>query len=155
MPIANVPEPQVIATIAEGRGRGQREAARAAFARLGEVAGDAIAHVTTLFDGLVVIGGGIAAAHRLFLPALVAEMNGSYRSPSGAPFRRLVQAAFDLEDPPQLTAFLRGSPIELRVPGGSRTVSFDALQRVGVGVSRLGTSHAVAIGACAHALSHI
>ena len=36
-----------------------------------------------------------------------------------------------------------------------RTVSFDALQRTGVGVSRLGTSHAIAIGAYAHALTHL
>jgi glucokinase len=155
VPIADVPEPKVIAAIAAGEAAGDAGAARYAFARLGEVAGDAIAQVTTLFDGLVVIGGGIAAAHRLFLPALVAEMNGSYRSPSGASFRRLVQSAFDLEDPDQLTTFLRGNPMDLPVPGGSRTVSFDALQRVGVGISRLGTSHAVAIGACAHALSKL
>lgn len=114
-----------------------------------------MALVTTLFDGLVVLGGGIAASHRLFLPALVAEMNGTYRSPSGEPFHRLVQTAFDLEDPPQLQAFLAGRPTELTVPGSARRVSFDALQRVGVGVTRLGTSHAVAIGAYAHALSRL
>jgi glucokinase len=155
VPIGDVPEPREIAAVARGEAPGDAEAARRAFAQLGEVAGDAIAFVTTLLDALVVIGGGIAAAHRLFLPALVAEMNGQYRTPAGDPFRRLVQAAFDLEDPQQLQTFLRGRPIDLRVPGSGRTVSFDSLQRVGVGITRLGTSHATAIGAYAHALNHL
>jgi len=62
---------------------------------------------------------------------------------------------FDLEDPEQMETFLRGRTIDLTVPGSGRTVSFDALQRTGVGVSRLGTSHAVAIGAYAHALTQL
>lgn len=153
--IEQVPEPRAIAEIASGTRAGDADAARRAFARLGEVAGDAISLVTTLLDALVVIGGGIAAAHRLFFPSLVAEMNGHYRSPDGTPLRRLVQVAFDLEDPAQREAFLRGRPLTLAVPGSGRTVSFDALPRVGIGISRLGTSHAVSIGAYAHALAHL
>jgi glucokinase len=155
VPITEVPEPRRIAEIARGEAPGHADAARRAFAQLGEVSGDALSFVTTLLDALVVVGGGIAAAHRLFLPALVAEMNGQYTTPAGEPFRRLVQAVFDLEDPEQMEAFLRGRTIDLRVPGSGRTVSFDALQRTGVGVSRLGTSHAVAIGAYAHALTRL
>jgi glucokinase len=82
-------------------------------------------------------------------------MNGRYTTPAGEPFRRLVQVAFDLEDPEQMETFLRGRTIDLTVPGSGRTVSFDALQRTGVGVSHLGTSHAIAIGAYAHALTHL
>ena len=111
------------------------------------MAGDAIAFVTTLVDALVVVGGGIAAAHRLFLPSLVAEMNSRSTTPAGEPFRRLVQVVFNIEDPEQMEAFLRGRTINLTVPGSRRTVSFDALQRTGIGISRLGTSQAVAIGA--------
>ena len=155
VPVADVPEPRVIAAIARGEHPGHAEAARQAFARLGEVAGDAIAAVTTLVDALVVIGGGLAAAHRLFVPSLVTEMNGCYRTPAGEPLRRLVQVAFDLEDPAQLGGFLQGRPMRLDVPGSNRQVSFDALPRTGVGISRLGTSHAVAIGAYAHALTHL
>jgi glucokinase len=153
--ITDAPEPRVIAEIARGGSPGDVDAARRAYAQLGEVAGDAISFVTTLIDGLIVIGGGIAASHRLFLPALVREMNGQYYTPAGEPFRRLVQKVFDLEDAEQLQVFLRGQPVDLAVPGSGRTVSFDALQRVGVGISRLGTSHAVAIGAYAHALGQL
>jgi glucokinase len=155
IPIADVPEPREIAAIATGEAPGHQEAARMAFGQLGEVAGDAIAFVTTLVDALVVVGGGIAAAHRLFMPALVGEMNSHYTTPAGEPLRRLIQVAFDLEDPAQRETFVRGNTIEIAVPGSGRTVSFDALQRTGVGISRLGTSHAIAIGAYAHALAHL
>ena len=150
--LEDTPEPKVIYEIAEGRAAGNRAAAQEAFRRMGEVAGDAIAQAITLLDGLVVIGGGIAGAHRQFLPAVVDEMNSTYVAPNGERFPRLAQRAFNLEDPPQLEAFLRGEAKELTVPGSSRKVRFDGLQRTGVGISRLGTSEATAAGAYAFAL---
>jgi glucokinase len=149
------PEPKVICEIAEGHAEGNRAAAEEAFRRMGEVAGDAIAQAITLIDSLVVIGGGLAGAHRQFLPALVDEMNGSYTAPNGAHFRRLVPRAFNLEDPAQLEVFLRGETRKLQVPGSLQTVNFDALQRVGVGITRLGTSESTAIGAYAFALNQL
>jgi len=151
----DTPEPKVIFEIAEGQAQGNREAAREAFRRMGEIAGDAIAQALTLIDGLVVIGGGIAGAHRQFLPAIIDEMNSTYAAPNGERFRRLIPRAFNLEDPAQRELFLRGEAKELAVPGSSRKVKFDGLQRVGVGISRLGTSEATAIGAYAFALSRI
>ena len=41
------------------------------------------------------------------------------------------------------------------LPGGSRTVRFDALQRIGVGISRLGTSKATTIGAYEFAMRRL
>lgn len=146
------PEPKVIFEIAEGRAQGDQAAAHEAFRRMGEVAGDAISNAITLLDALVVIGGGIAGAHRQFLPAIVDEMNSTYLAPNGERFRRLIPQAYNLEDPAQLDEFLRGQTKELPVPGSSRTVKFDGLQRTGVGISRLGTSEATAIGAYAFAL---
>jgi glucokinase len=149
------PQPKDIFAIAEGTAEGHREAAREAFRLLGEVTGDAISEAITLLDGLVVIGGGIAGAHRQFLPAIVAEMNGSYAAPNGEKFRRLIPQAFDLEDADELAVFLKGEAKELTVPGSGRHVRFDAMPRVGVGISRLGTSEATAIGAYAYALSQL
>jgi glucokinase len=145
----------VIFEIAEGLAGGNQAAAKEAFRRMGEIAGDAISEAITLIDGLVVIGGGIAGAHRQFLPAIVDEMNGTYAAPNGERFRRLIPRAFNLEDAAQLEEFLKGETKELKVPGSSRTVKFDALQRTGVGISRLGTSEATAIGAYAYALTHL
>jgi glucokinase len=147
----DAPEPKVIYEIAEGRAPGNREAAREGFRRMGEIAGDAISDATTLIDGMVVIGGGIAGAHRQFLPAIVDEMNSSYAHG----FRRIVPRAFDLEDPAQLATFLKGEIREAVVPGSSRVIRFDAMQRVGVGVSRLGTSEATAIGAYEYAVKRL
>jgi glucokinase len=155
IPIDDAPDPKAIFDIAEGQVAGDCAAAREAFRRMGEVAGDAIAQAVTLLDGLVVIGGGIAAAHRQFMPALIAEMNGKYRAPNGEHFRRLIPRAFNLEDPAQLNEFLKGETKELRVPGSSRMLRFDGLQRTGVGISRLGTSEAAAIGAYAFALARL
>jgi glucokinase len=153
--IEDSPEPKVIYEIAEGRATGDVAAAQEAFRRMGEIVGDVVANAVTLIDGLVVIGGGISGAHSQFLPALVAEMNGIYTAPNGEEFRRLIPKAFNLEDPSQLADFLRGETKELQVPGSSRRVKFDALQRVGVGISKLGTNEATAIGAFAFALREL
>jgi len=152
IPADQAPEPRVIYEIGMGSAEGNRSAAIEAFRRMGEVAGDAIAQALTLVDGLTVIGGGIAGAHPLFLPALVAAMNGTYE---GTGMRRLIPRAFNLEDASEREAFLRGDAKEITVPGSTRSVRYDPLQRTGVGISRLGTSEAVAIGAYAFALSRL
>ena len=151
---ADVPEPRELAAIAEGKAPGNRDAAVEAFGRLGDVAGDAFAQALTLIDGLAVIGGGIAGAHPLFLPRLVRAMNATYDG-YATPIRRLAPVAFDLEDPPGREQFLRGAVRTVEVPGTARTISYDPMRRTGVGVSRLGTSEAVAVGAYAFALREL
>ncbi len=111
-----------------------------------------MANALTLVDGLAVIGGGISAAWPLFLPALVAELNSSYTSPDGRQFRRLPSVAFNLEDPFQTEKFVSGEIRQIHVPGTGKRIAYDPLQRIGVGISRLGTTEAVAIGAYAYAL---
>jgi len=148
----DTPEPKDIFEIGMGRAPGNAEAAREAFRRLGEVAGDAIAQALTLVDGLVVLGGGLAGAAPLFLPALLDAINGVFPR-DGRPLRRVISRAFDFNDPAQREVFLRGEPRELRVPRSDRTIRYDALPRTAVGLSRLGTSQAVSLGAYAFALS--
>jgi glucokinase len=149
------PEPRVIFEIGMGKAQGHAAAAVEAFRRLGEGVGDAMAQALTLVDGLAVVGGGLSGAAPLFLPPLVAEINGTYAGPKGNVLRRLGCAAFNLEDPTQLAIFLKGQTRTINVPGSTRTVEYDPLQRVGVGLSRLGTSEAVAVGAYAFALSRL
>ena len=153
IPVDQAPEPRVIYEIGMGSAQGNRAAAIEAFRRMGEVAGDVIAQALTLVDGLAVIGGGIAGAHPLFLPALVAAMNDTYSGTKG--MRRLIPRAFNLEDPVERETFLRGEVKEIAISGTARTLRYDPLQRTGVGLSRLGTSQAVAIGAYAFALSRL
>jgi glucokinase len=155
VPIADVPEPKDLFEIANGSQPGNQAAAVEGFRRLGEVAGDAMGNALTLIDGLAVIGGGVSGAWPLFLPSLVGELNGTYTGPDGNSYRRLASAAFNLEDPAQLEVFLKGQTRTIQVPGSNRPLEYDPLQRLGVGMSRLGTSEAVALGAYAFALGKL
>jgi glucokinase len=148
---SEAPEPKTIADIATGKSAGNQAAACEAFRRMGEVAGDALAQALTLVDGLAVIGGGIAAAHPLFLEALVGAMNASYEN---CP-RRLAPVAFNIADAAQREQFLRGEVRTVEVPGSGRRISYDPMRRTAVGISRLGTSEAVAVGAYAYALRQL
>lgn len=155
IPFEKAPEPKVIFDIGRGKAPGSKGAAVEAFCRLGEVVGDAMAQALTLVDGLAVIGGGVSGSAPLFLPALVDELNGNYTGPSGKPFRRLTQVAFNLEDAAQRKQFVKGQTREILVPGTKKKLKYDPMSRIGVGMSRLGTSEAVAIGAYAFALKQL
>jgi glucokinase len=152
IPMEQAPDPRVIAQIAMGAEPGNPAAALEAYRRMGEVVGDALATALALVDGLVVIGGGLSNAHRLFLPAVVRELNGTYAPSEGAGRRRLETEVFNLEEGDQLARFVAGNTCQLTVPLSGATVRYDRLSRLGVGVSRLGTSHAIALGAYAFAL---
>lgn len=129
-------EPKVIAE----RAREGDPAAREAFREFGESAGDALAQALTLVDGLVVLGGGLSGAATLFLPALMAELNGTLRKRAGGSVPRLESRAFNLEDEADAAAFF-----DPRAQG----------KRVGVCVTRLGTARATALGAWRVAVSKI
>jgi len=150
-----VPEPKVLADIARGGAPGHREAALEAFARLGRVAGDALANALTLFDGLAVLGGGLSGAADLFMPALMGELNGSLRGIQGGTVDRLELKAHRWEEAQDRAAFLGSRVLELPVPGTDRQVPYDPMKRTAVGLSRLGTSRAVALGAYAFALHEL
>jgi glucokinase len=149
------PTPEEINEIGLGKRPGDRLAAQRAFEELAIVAGEAVASVSSLVDGLVVIGGGLARGHRLFMKRLVCEMNATYDTPFGGRVPRFESRALSLDDPEDRATFLRGDPRELRVPLSSRTILHDATKAVGVGVTRLGTARAVSIGAYVLALARL
>jgi len=155
IPASEAPDPKDIEAIAHGKQKGVQAAAVEAYRKLGEVVGDALGNALTLVDGLAVIGGGLSKGYSLFLPPLVEELNGLYTAPNGNKFHRLASRAFNLEDPVQREKFLKGDTREISVPNSSKKIKYDPLQRIGVGVSRLGTSEAVAIGAYAYALQKL
>jgi len=149
------PDPKDIGAIAAGKIAGNRRAAEEAYNRLGEVVGDAFGNILTLIDGLAVIGGGLSNAYPLFLPALMKELNGHYDGVENGKIHRLAVKAFNLQDEAQLDEFLKGGTREIAVPGSERRIKYDPLQRTGVGISCLGTSQAIAIGAYAFALKKL
>jgi len=147
--------PKEIFDIAEGTLPGDKNAALKAFETLGIVVGDALANAVTLTDSIIVIGGGLANAWKFFAPAMFEQLNGSIKSLKGDSVNRLEMKAFNLEDDSERKAFIKGDLRKIKVPMSKKTISYDPMKRIGVGVSRLGTSKAVSVGAYAYALSKL
>lgn len=155
VPLEQVPEPADLFLAATGSGKGNGDAARKAFQDLGRAVGDALASAVAILDGLVVVGGGLSGAASLFLQDVVDEMNRPLAGPGGAPVPRLESVAYNLEDPEQWKRFVQGDPRRVPVPGTDGAVLHDPGKRVGVGLSSLGTSRAISLGAYAFALAEL
>lgn len=147
--------PLDIFEIADGKISGDRQAASKSFETLGNVVGDALANAVTLTDSIIVIGGGLANAWKFYSPAMFNMLNGKISSLKGDMVNRLEMKAFDLEDQDQRNRFAKGNMTRVKVPFSNSIVDYDPLKRIGVGLSRLGTSHAVAVGAYAYALGKL
>lgn len=153
MPISLMPKD--IFDIAKGTKSGNKEAAIKSFRVFGEALGNSIANMLTLIDGVVVIGGGLAAAWELFSPAMFAEINRNYESPAGEKFARLSVKVHNLEDESTFDEFAHGSVKSISIPSSERMVKYDELQRAGVGLSKISASSAIAIGANAFAIQQL
>ena len=148
-------EPKDIYDIAGGKIQGDAEAAKKAFAEMGEVAGDAMATAVTLTDGLIVIGGGITAARKYLMPSLLAELRSKMKTLGGEELNRVQMKVYDLDDEAQFEEFARGEQRELKVYGSDKTVSYDPQKRIGVAISKMGASKAISVGAYTFALDQL
>jgi len=149
------PEPKEIYEMARGNLLGDQHAAIKAYEEFAVVAADAIADAITMIDGLVVIGGGLAGAHEVFLDRLVAELNKDLFTLGNESLSRLEISAINLEETNGLQAFLKDTSTKISVPFSDQQVSYDPVKEIGVGVSVLGTSEAVAVGAYNFALDQL
>ncbi len=148
-------EPKDLTDIIEGRREGDREAALASFAELGEIAGDAMATAATIIDGLIVIGGGLTGGRRYIYPALLDEMRSQITTLTGETLNRVQMNVYNLDDDDEFTRFARGQQRELKVYGTDTSVVYDPEKRIGIVTSKLGASQAIALGAYAFALNKI
>ena len=147
--------PKDIFDIAEGKRPGDPAAAQAAFAEMGTVAGEAMAVAAQLMDGLVVIGGGITASSKYFMPSLLAAMRGKVRTLSGDEIDKVQMKVYDLDDPEQFEAFAKGDARTIKVYGSEREVVYDPQKRIGVAISTIGASQAISVGAYDFALAQL
>lgn len=142
--------------IAKDQIAGDAEAAKMAFAELGAALGEAIANVITVFDGLVVIGGGLANAWEFFSPAMMQAMAQPFSNlPGDRSVDRLEIKTFNIEEKGGYDSFLRGDPRTVTVPESGRKITYDAMKCTGIGRTRLGTSKAVSLGAYIFALNEL
>ena len=154
LPVDNL-TPYDIYQIAEGTREGNQEAARKAFATMGEVAGDAMATAVTLIDGVIVIGGGITAAKKYIMPALLKELRSKMHSIGGDEFDRVQMKVFDLDNEAEFEQFAKGASRDLPVYGSDKVVTYDPMKRIGVMISHIGASTAISLGAYAYALNEV
>jgi glucokinase len=155
LPITDALMPGDIYKIAKGDREGNQGAARESFLAFGKSLGGSIANTLSLFDGIVVLGGGITAAWDLFSPAMFEEINRPYVDFHGVSSARLSYRVCNFEDPVALEVFAGLKGKELEIPGSGRKVTYDANPRTGVGLSKIGASTAIALGAYAFALQQL
>ena len=148
-------EPIDIARIARGQLVGNQEAAIETWRSFGNILGATLANIMTIFDASVVIGGGLSAAYDLFIDSALVRLNGNYRSLDGQRIHRMEFRVFDTEDAVTLPLFIHGQHQSIPVPFTDQSVDYDPLKRVAIGVSKLGTSRAISLGAYAYALEKI
>ncbi len=139
--------------IGKGMEEGNKDAAIEAFYLFGKALGMALTEIVTVVDGLVVLGGGLANASELFFPAMMKEMNGTFATSDGGDISRLVSKVFDLHDESSFQQFATGGSSRIEVPFSSKVVDYDPIKRIGIGVSTLGASKAISLGAYAFAIN--
>jgi len=147
--------PKDIFDIAKENRPGDCEAAKKAFASVGETLGDVLVHLATTLDGLIVIGGGLSGAAELIMPAALAEMNGTLNLPNGDTMPRLVQKVVSADTEEGLSALFNQKALEIKVPQSNKTVVYNPEPMLAVGISRIGASRAISLGAYAFALDKL
>lgn len=143
----HTPEPFDIYNIAIEKQEGNKKAAIAAWDIFAEVLADAIANAVTLTDSNVVIGGGLAGAHPLFLQKTVNLLNGQLLTAEQNKIQRLEVYAYNWHNQQCRSDFLKTEYSEIRVPLSNETIRWSAEKKITIAISKLGTSEAVALGA--------
>ena len=141
----DTPMPAELSRLAEYGSKDQQAAARQAWDFFGTTLGDVMADVMAVLDTSIVIGGGLSGAYPWFAPAALTRLR--LRSPA--------RPVCDLETSEGWKEFVDSPRTTVAVPGSSRTVSYASRPALGVGRTRMGTSHAIWFGAYAMALDTI
>ena len=149
------PLPFDIYKIVMGEQEGNRQAALKAWDEMTTVLADVLCDAITLIDGLIVIGGGLSGAWPVFMPMLIEKMKRPYTALDGQTFGRMETEAFNLMDANDIARFTAISGKMVKVPFSDQEVWYDPSKRIGVGVTKLGTSSAVAVGAYAFAMQQL
>ena len=147
------PQPFDIYEIALGNKEGNKEAALKAWDEFATVLADIIANIATMIDGIVVLGGGLSGASKIFMPKVVELLNTAYPGLDGNKIPRMEISAFNLDDEEGQKAFTATSGKMIKVPFSDKEVWYDPSKKIGITATKLGTSSAVCIGANAFAMN--
>lgn len=147
--------PKKIYQMALGEITGDKAAAVAAFEAMAVNIGEALANAITLIDGPVVIGGGMSGASEFLIPKIVAHLNGNIENHQGNLMPRLVSRIINFDDPGSFQDLKNSKKRWIKVPFTDKHLEYSGEKIIPIGISRLGTSRAVALGAYAVALDHL
>ena len=151
----DTPHPYDIYKIAMGQQSGNKEAALKSWNELATALADVLSNAISLIDGIIVIGGGLSGAWPVFMPTLIKKMNEPFTGLNGNPLSRMETEAYNLMDPQDMIRFTEKTGKMVKVPFSDQEVWYNPTKRVGVGVTKLGTSSAVAVGAYAYAINQL
>ena len=152
----DTPHPYDIYKIAMGQTPGNKEAALKSWEELAAALADVLANAISLIDGIIVIGGGLSGAWPVFMPILIEKMKQPFSGlADGHHFSRMETDVFNLMDAQDMIRFTEKSGKMINVPFSDQQVWYDPTKCVGVGITKLGTSTAVAIGAYAYAIEQL
>lgn len=147
--------PKQIFNIAMGEKSGDRNAALKAFEEMALSIGESLANAITLMDAPVVIGGGISGASELILPKVVKHLNGTIENLHGQEMSRLVSRFYNLEDSQSINDFINWKNTTVKIPFTDKEITCRPEKRLAIGLSELGTSKAICLGAYAFALNSL
>lgn len=147
------PQPFDIYEIALGNKEGNKDAALKAWDEFATVLADIIANIATVIDGIVVLGGGLSGASKIFMPKVVELLNTAYPGLDGNKIPRMEISAYNLDDEEGQKAFTATSGKMIKVPFSDKEVWYDPSKKIGITTTKLGTSSAVCIGAYAFAMN--
>lgn len=155
--LADSPQPHEIYKIATGQLHGHSQAAKHSFHLFAQALAHLLGNMISMCDAPVVIGGGLSGAHSLFLQPAVALLQKPYRSADeGNPFARLEVEVYNAENEASWQRFLGSEEMrQISVPGTAIKQFYNPHKAVVVGVSKLGTDKAVALGAWAFAVRRL
>lgn len=151
----DTPEPKDIFEIGIGKQSGNQEAAKLAYEKMGRFIGDSIANMITLFDGILVIGGGVAGAKELIIPGIEKELAHGFNRLSGEKNPRLVQKVFCLNKKEEYDDFMKVRGVKIKIPFSDKEMIYDSEPRCAFVFSDFDTSEMISLGAYNYAAEQI
>ena len=149
----DAPQPFDIYEIAMGNKEGNKDAALKAWDEFAIVLADIIANIATVVDGIVVLGGGLSGASKIFMPKVVELLNKEYPGLDGNKIPRMEISAYNLDNEQGRKDFASVTGKMIKVPFSDKEVWYDPSKKIGITATKLGSSSAVCIGAYAYAMN--
>lgn len=139
--------PRDIYDIAIGNGSGDSQAAQQSFKQFGASLGHAIADLVNLFDGLVVIGGGITSAWDLFAPSMFETARATFKDRNERSYSRTNVKIYDLNQQKEANEFFNIQSTIVQSEALKEQINYDAVPRTAIVRSNNDASVSISKGA--------